>query len=56
LLVWLPSPAAVDELYAELAADGFGKTAPWDAFWRQRYATLRDPDGNQIDLYAPLPE
>ena len=28
---------------------------PWDAFWGQRYATVRDPDGNAIDLFAPLP-
>ena len=27
---------------------------PWDAFWGQRYAQLRDPDGVPIDLYAPL--
>ena len=54
LAVSLPTPADVDQVYAELAADGFGKTPPWDAFWQQRYATLVDPDGNQVDLYAPL--
>lgn len=27
---------------------------PWDAFWGQRYAVVQDPDGYQIDLYAPL--
>ena len=26
---------------------------PWDAFWGQRYAVLHDPDGHQVDLYAP---
>ena len=24
------------------------------AFWGQRYATLRDPDGNGVDLFAAL--
>ena len=28
--------------------------APFDAFWGQRYATLLDPDGNPVDLFAPL--
>jgi hypothetical protein len=25
-----------------------------DAFWGQRYATVLDPDGNPVDLFAPL--
>jgi len=50
------SPAAVDELYARaLSAGGHAHRAPWDAFWGQRYAQLRDPDGNAVDLYANLP-
>jgi len=49
------SPAAVDELYSRaLAAGGRGHREPWDAFWGQRYAQLRDPDGNGVDLYADL--
>lgn len=49
------SPADVDRAYAELVEAGFeGHREPWDAFWGQRYATLRDPDGNGIDLFAPL--
>ena len=28
---------------------------PFDAFWGQRYATVHDPDGNPVDLFAPLP-
>lgn len=49
------SPAEVDEVYARMAAAGFGgEMEPWDAFWGQRYAQLRDPDGIPIDLYAPL--
>ena len=31
-----------------------GHKEPWDAFWGQRYASVKDPDGNQIDLFAPL--
>lgn len=51
------SPAEVDEVYRQLL--GAGATPhkePWDAFWGQRYAQLKDPDGTVIDLYAQLPE
>jgi uncharacterized glyoxalase superfamily protein PhnB len=49
------SPAEVDEVYAQVAAAGFqADKEPWDAFWSQRYAQLRDPDGVPIDLYASL--
>jgi catechol 2,3-dioxygenase-like lactoylglutathione lyase family enzyme len=49
-------PAGVDRAYDELAAHGYeGHKAPWDAFWGQRYAQVLDPDGNLVDLYAPLP-
>ena len=51
------SPAEVDSVYRELlAAGGTPHKDPWDAFWGQRYAQLRDPDGTVLDLYAPLPE
>ena len=51
------SPAEVDEVYRELLATGGSPhKEPWDAFWGQRYAQLKDPDGTVIDLYAPLPE
>jgi catechol 2,3-dioxygenase-like lactoylglutathione lyase family enzyme len=47
------SPADVDRVYAEITGAGYeGHKAPWDAFWGQRYALLRDPDGNGVDLYA----
>ena len=50
------TPAAVDATYAELTDAGYeGHLAPWDAFWGQRYASVRDPDGNGVDLFAPLP-
>jgi catechol 2,3-dioxygenase-like lactoylglutathione lyase family enzyme len=48
-----PDPAGVDAKYEELAALGFGHKEPWDAFWGQRYASVKDPDGNQVDLFAP---
>ncbi|WP_343317377.1 VOC family protein [Arthrobacter sp. TMP15] len=51
------SPAAVDAAFAELIAAGYiSHVDPWDAHWGQRYATLLDPDGNSIDLYAELEE
>jgi len=51
------SPEEVDRVYAELVAThpSAAHTAPWDAPWGQRYSTVLDPDGNSIDLYAPLP-
>ena len=49
------SAGTVDALFAELVAGGAeAHREPWDAFWGQRYATLRDPDGNGVDLFAPL--
>jgi catechol 2,3-dioxygenase-like lactoylglutathione lyase family enzyme len=49
------SPEEVDRVFAELvAAGGSAHKEPWDAFWGQRYAQVRDPDGTVIDLYAPL--
>ena len=50
------APEGVDAKYAELISAGAtSQKAPWDAFWGMRYATLRDPDGNGIDLFAQLP-
>jgi catechol 2,3-dioxygenase-like lactoylglutathione lyase family enzyme len=47
--------AAVDRTYQELLAAGYeGARAPWDAVWGQRYAVVHDPDGNGVDLFAPL--
>jgi predicted enzyme related to lactoylglutathione lyase len=49
------SPAEVDAYAAQIGAAGFAVlTAPWDAFWGQRYATVADADGYRIDLFAPL--
>jgi catechol 2,3-dioxygenase-like lactoylglutathione lyase family enzyme len=49
-------PAAVDAVYEDLVGAGYaGHLVPWDAFWGQRYASVSDPDGNAVDLFAPLP-
>lgn len=51
----LDSPAEVDAAYDQLVAAGYhGHKAPWNAEWGQRYALIRDPDGNSVDLFAPL--
>ena len=50
------SPAGVDKTYAELVDAGYeGHKQPWDAVWGMRYAMIRDPDGNGVDLFAALP-
>ncbi len=49
------SPAEVDATYERLTSKGYhGHRAPFDAFWGQRYAQVADPDGNVVDLFAPL--
>jgi uncharacterized glyoxalase superfamily protein PhnB len=49
------SPAEVDATYASLVDGGYhGELPPWDAFWGQRYATVHDPDGGSVDLFAAL--
>jgi catechol 2,3-dioxygenase-like lactoylglutathione lyase family enzyme len=53
------SPEEVDAAYAELTgpdgpAGAEGHLEPWDAFWGMRYAVVHDPDGNPVDLCAPL--
>ncbi|MFD7709586.1 VOC family protein [Streptomyces sp. NPDC059786] len=50
------SPAEVDAVYADLVGAGHhGELKPWDAVWGMRYAVVLDPDGNGVDLFAPLP-
>ena len=45
----------VDSLVADLSQAGCTvHREPWDAFWGQRYATVLDPDGNHVDLFAWL--
>ncbi|MCJ7725431.1 MAG: VOC family protein [Acidimicrobiia bacterium] len=53
LAVEFDSPAGVDAAHTAITAMGHAsRREPFDAFWGQRYATVADPDGNQIDLYA----
>jgi uncharacterized glyoxalase superfamily protein PhnB len=47
--------AEVDVTYNRLVEQGYtSHKEPWDAFWGQRYAQVLDPDGNPVDLFAPL--
>lgn len=49
------APGDVDAVYEKLTAAGHpGSLAPFDAPWGQRYATVTDPDGTSVDLFAPL--
>lgn len=49
------NPADVDKKYSDLLGKGDTSVKePWDAFWGQRYALVADPDGNVLDLFAPL--
>ncbi len=49
------APASVNELFSKVTEAGFKSVkAPWDAFWGQRYSSVQDPDGNQIDIFASL--
>ena len=51
----LDLPEEVDTMFARLTAAGHpGSLQPYDAPWGQRYATVLDPDGNLVDLFAPL--
>lgn len=50
------TPEEVDDAYAAIVEQypASAGTPPWNAPWGQRYATVLDPDGNTIDLYASL--
>lgn len=44
---------ALNELYAKMVEHGYeGHREPWDAVWGQRYAIVKDPDGNLISLFV----
>jgi uncharacterized glyoxalase superfamily protein PhnB len=46
-------PADVDATHARMVVAGHRSALdPFDAFWGQRYATVLDPDGNPVDLFA----
>lgn len=45
----------VDTLTEKLKSAGYTiSKEPWDAFWGQRYAVAKDPDGNNVDIFASL--
>ena len=50
------TPQAVDDLVKRLSEAGFSDIVkePWDAFWGQRYACVKDPNGHQVDIFANL--
>jgi catechol 2,3-dioxygenase-like lactoylglutathione lyase family enzyme len=55
LALGVGSPAEVDELFGRVTAAGHsGPLKPYDAPWGMRYATVADPDGNWVDLFAAL--
>ncbi len=55
LAVECDAPTDVDEAYRTVVSAGSASVKePFDAFWGQRYATVEDPDGNHVDLYASL--
>lgn len=52
----LAAPADVDAVFGRVTDAGHPAILkPFDAPWGQRYATVADPDGTAVDLYAPLP-
>ena len=51
----LRSAAEVDGLFARVVQAGHpGTLEPFDAPWGQRYASVTDPDGTTIDLFAAM--
>jgi uncharacterized glyoxalase superfamily protein PhnB len=49
------SPEEVDATFSDMVGAGYqARHEPFDAFWGQRYATILDPDGNPVDLFAPI--
>ncbi|MGP7819335.1 VOC family protein [Niallia sp. 01092] len=46
---------SVDKKCQELKEQGYEiYCEPWDAFWGQRYAIIKDPDGNLLSIFANL--
>ena len=55
LALGVGTPGEVDALFEKITAAGYsGVLNPYDAPWQQRYSTVADPDGNWVDLFAPL--
>ena len=50
-------PAGVDDAVRRVRAAGYRLiTEPFDAPWGQRYASVCDPDGTPVDVFAWLPQ
>ncbi len=46
---------SVDKTYKKIISSGYkGEKEPWDAPWGQRYSSVRDPDGNLVDIFANI--
>lgn len=55
LLFQFDTPHDVDAKFAELMEAGYhGFRGPWDAPWGHRYASVIDPDGSGVDLFAQI--
>lgn len=51
----MDSANEVDSKMQDLKTQGVKlRQEPFDAFWGQRYASVMDPDGNQIHIFAEL--
>jgi uncharacterized glyoxalase superfamily protein PhnB len=49
------SPAELDAMVKAVKGAGHEIVSePQDMFWGQRYATIKDPNGNKLDLFAWL--
>lgn len=50
------SPKEVDELHNKIVKSGYESfKEPWDAFWGQRYAIVKDIDGHLLSIFSNLP-
>ncbi|MBC7798407.1 MAG: VOC family protein, partial [Pyrinomonadaceae bacterium] len=46
------SPDKVNAVHAKLIAAGYEDyQEPWDAFWGQRFARIKDADGNIVNIF-----
>ncbi|WP_375179202.1 VOC family protein [Enterococcus rotai] len=47
------SPAEIDQLCEKMKGFGYELfREPWQAFWGQYYAIIKDPDGNLLSLFC----
>ena len=49
------TPQEVNDMVEKIKSAGYEIVMePQDMFWGQRYATIKDPNGNRIDMFAQL--